>query len=271
MLGLRNKTDEKDNNESSERKATKAPNNYPLFFSDPRVISLDRHAQAGLRPETTMKFAGATNSIPLTVMEITEAAKYYPVAFTMQDPIIPVVIVWLESENYFIDQKGNWLENYYVPAYVRKYPFLFMEMPGSDQLTLCVDEAAIDLKAQAQGTKLYEEGKPSTFTNNALEFCAAYQEQSQITRRCCDMLKRLELLAPQRSDIELANKRKIQLGGFQLIDTRKLKALSDQDVLAMHKDSSLPLLYYCLQSQSNWQLLLDLANKKESGNKAETF
>ena len=43
-----------------------------------------------------------------------------------------------DGENLFLREDGSW-EDAYVPAYIRRYPFIFSELPGGDQLTLCID------------------------------------------------------------------------------------------------------------------------------------
>lgn len=239
----------------------------PLFFSGPQVITLERHAKARLRGDISMAFARNTNSIPLTAADIPEAAKHYPIVFTQDDAVIPVALVGLEQHNYFIDAKNTWQEGCYVPSYVRKYPFVFMEMPGSDQLTLCIDEAAIVLDGKGEGPQLYDDGHASAFVNNALEFCAAYQEQHRFTREFCEMLKQKNMLSPQRSDIELASGRMVQLNGFQLIDPEKFKALSEAEVFEWHKRGFLSFIHYIFQSHTNWRNLLEMANKSEGAKK----
>ncbi|MDE3015724.1 MAG: SapC family protein [Pseudomonadota bacterium] len=244
---------------------------FPLFFSKPSVINSERHARAGIRANLPPTFARATNSIPLTVGEFIEAAKYYPVVFTGNDPVMPVVIVGLEQNNYFVGQDGKWRENTYIPAYVRKYPFVFMETPGSDQLTLCIDEGAPQFTARAEGddTPLYEAGKPSAFTRNALAFCTAFQEQHALTRQFCSKLKELNLLAPNRSDAKLDTGRMIQLGGFQVIDQEKLGRLPGDTIGELHKQGWLPLMYYALLSTSSWRNLVNLAAESERKNESD--
>ena len=236
---------------------------FPLFFSKPQVLTLDLHASARLRSDITMAFARDTNSIPLTLADIPEAAKRYPVAFTLGNAVIPVAIVGLEQQNYFVDAEGKWAEGCYIPSYVRKYPFVFMEMPDNDQLTLCVDEPALTFDSSTEGPPIYEDAQPSAFTKQALEFCAGCQEQHRLTVEFCQVLQDKELLSPQRSDIELSNGRRSALKDFQLINTEKFKALSEAEVFEWYKQGFLAQAYYIFQSQTNWRVLLDLANKNE--------
>lgn len=246
-----------------------APGGLPLFFSKPAVVHPERHGQAGIKRSQDTSFARATNSIPLTVAEFSEAAKYYPIAFTGEEIPTPIVLVGLEQENYFVDAKGEWNPDAYIPAYVRKYPFVFMQNPGSDQLTLCVDENAAQFSMKTKNkdyTPLFTDNQPSEFTRNALTFCAAIQEQHAITRAFCEVLKSLDLFSPQRSDVKLVTGRTISLGGFQLIDQEKLAKLPDEKILELHKQGWLPLIYYTFLATSNWQKLVNMAALRERKN-----
>jgi SapC len=237
--------------------------NLPLFFSNPHVISHGRHAIAKLRNDITLDFALHTNAIPLTAADIVEAAKFYPLAFTQSEQTMLVAIVGLEQQNYYVDSLGQWAEGCFVPSYVRKYPFVFMETPENGKLTLCVDERALIFNAKAEGTPLYENGHPSTFINNALEFCAAHHEQHQISAEFSRELVRKKMLEPQRREFELNGGRKIQLNRFQLIDPEKLKALTKSEAFDWYKNGFLALAYYIMQSQSNWRNILERANMNQ--------
>jgi hypothetical protein len=233
----------------------------PLFFVDPHVITVDRHANARLRNNMDFAFARQTNSIPLASADLMEAAKLYPIVFTTSAQAVPVALVGFEQENYLIDENNRWREGYYVPAYVRKYPFVFMESPGSDQLTLCVDDVALTKDSNA-GPALYDENRqPSEYTNGVLKFCISYHEQMMHARELGKQLQEKGLLTTQRLQIELPGGKKMELAGFQMIDREKFAALGDDVLMDWHKRQLLPLVYYIIQSQSNWRVLLELANK----------
>jgi hypothetical protein len=239
----------------------------PLFFSNPVMVNPERHSNAGIRLNLAPEFAWATNSIPVNVVEFVEAAKYYPLAFTIGETVMPLAIVGLEQHNLFVGEDGSWLKDTYIPAYIRKHPFIFSESPGDDRLTLCVDEDSPYYVANAEGdnvARLFENGTPSVYTNNVLSFCTTFQEQCVLTRRFCDIIQELNLLEPNRSDIELSNGRKISLGGFQLIDQERFGKIPSAKLYELHQQGWLPLIYYMFLSSSNWRRLLDLAAARDA-------
>lgn len=236
----------------------------PLFFSKPVAINAERHAKAAIRTTLTAEFSRNTNSVPITMAEFVQVAKHYPIGFTNDDSVMPMAIVGLEQVNEFVTAKGVWPAASYVPAYVRKYPFIFSEDPESDQLTLCVDEGAAHFVAKATPAKGVEmiygdDGKPTEFTQKALEFCSAFHQEYLATREFCAKLKELGLLMPQTSEADLPGKGKIRLGGFQGIDQDKFNALSDEAILELNRKGYLAPIYFCLQSISSWHHLLQAA------------
>ncbi len=235
----------------------------PLFFTHPVILTQDKHADAKMRDGITFEFARKTNAIPLTMFDLPEAAKHYPIVFTQGDTPMPLAIVGLEKENYFVGPKGRWDEHSYIPAYVRRYPFVFLEIPGNDQLTLCIESSALTEGNHAKGTPIFENGKPSSAIDQALQFCMLCQQQHTLAGEFGKALAAKSLLIPQRSNATLASGRKIEVSGFQIINAEKLDTLSESEVFSWFKSGMLAGLYHTLQSQSNWQRLLTLANASE--------
>lgn len=239
--------------------------NLPLFFKRPRPLELERHGKAGLVPVPDTAFATQTNSILINAIEFSEAAKQYPIVFTHAELPLPVVVLGLEQENYFVDAKGKWKEDVYIPAYVRKYPFVFMDATERREFLLCIDEAASQFREKGGKDTMpfYEGDKPSELTRNALEFCTSFHNHHQMTRQFCQALVDAQLLMPVRSDAKLSSGREIHLSGFQTIDEQKFNALPEATILEFHKKGWLPLIYFMLMSSSNWKKLVDMAAARE--------
>src|SRR5437763_7833859 len=104
-----------------------------MFYSRPLPLSVQYHATFKIRPENDFSFAAKANAIPLTVPEFVMAARDYPIIF-IGDELVPTAAVGLASgENLFIDVKGQWEWGRYVPAYVRRYPFILLGAAETDE------------------------------------------------------------------------------------------------------------------------------------------
>jgi hypothetical protein len=245
--------------------ASSTGGSFPLFFQKPVALDLAHHGKAGVVATQDYGFARDTNSIVLNGIEFVEAAKCYPIVFTQTELPLPCAVLGLERENYFVDAKGRWKEDAYIPAYVRKYPFVFMDASEQKQLILCIDEGAPQFKKSGgkNTLPLYNGDQPSTLIKNALEFCTSYHNHYVITRSFCKEIRDAGLLVPSQSNAKLANGRTIDLGNFQMIDEQKLNSLPDETILAFHKKGWLPLIYFSLMSGSHWKKLADIAGKRE--------
>lgn len=238
----------------------------PLFYKKPAVLNFKRHENATVSKEPDYTFAAETNSVALNAGEFVEAAKSYPIVFT-KEPHTPIAIVGLEASNYFVDKKGKWAEGAYIPAYVRKYPFIFTYDEKSDQFLLCVDEAAEQFSAQGKKNDLplfAKEGQPSDTTKSVLEFLKHYQQHFVATKQFAEGLQAEGLLVPNTTQLTLFSGRKINLGGFLMIDEKKFNSLPDEKIMEFRKKGWLPLIYFALMSVTNWKRIGDMAAQNET-------
>jgi hypothetical protein len=224
----------------------------PAFYRNPVPVDAVRHARTGLRPISSLSFARETNAILLTGSEFAMAARTYPIVFSGGEHTMPFAIVGLrDQENLFIDAAGRWREDSYVPAYVRRYPFIFSETPEANRLLLCVDEGSEVLDNESQ-QPLFADGKPTEGLQNILKFCEAFQAQHRDTLEFSRWLDRTGMLEDKIARAELEDGQSFTLRGFRLLNTQKLRALQDAQVLDLHKRGWLPLLHFHLQSLNNF-------------------
>src|SRR5215210_705462 len=113
-----------------------------MYYERPVLLDRDKHRKLRVKPSTSFAFAQKANSLYLAGVEFNEACKEYAIVFTRaaHEKIIPVAMLGLRSrENLFVDAQGRW-DAAYVPAFVRRYPFVLAEL-SSDNMAVCIDEA----------------------------------------------------------------------------------------------------------------------------------
>ncbi len=238
----------------------------PMFYSNPMCVDSGRHLNAGLLPATNCEFAAHTNSISINAHEFVEAAKFYPIVFTDGELPMPAVILGLETDNYFVDTKNQWMLEHYVPGYVRKYPFILLHIADKKEFVLCVDEGSKQFCAKpTKGmVPLYDtDGKPSEMAQAAFVGAMEYHNQFLFTRQFAKAIQDADLLVSNVSSATLSSGRVINLQGFGMIDEKKFNALSDDVILDFHKNGWLPLIHFALMSASNWRRIAELASLKE--------
>jgi hypothetical protein len=232
---------------------TPAPNLKPLFYTNPVPLDVQKHQAWALKNTINLGFAANAHAVPVNVVEFPLLARHYPVVFTPDASATPVVILGLkENNNLFVTTAGDWaVPNAFIPSYIRRYPFLFAEVSGTDQLTLCIDDvpSVIDPKS---GMKLFDGTAPSALTNNALEFCKSFHGATLQTKTFCAALQASGILVEREAEIPLPNGEKLRFGGFRIIDEQKFAALDDKTYLEWRKQGWIAAVYAVLFAGSQW-------------------
>ena len=129
--------------------STPAPGGQPeltgqvMFYKRPEPLSLERHRNLGVKQiAAPFSFLRTAHAVPITVSEFGVAATCFPIIFVGAEKTPVAVMGVRQNENEYLDANGQPDPDAYLPAFVRRYPFVFAADPGSDRLLLCVDTAA---------------------------------------------------------------------------------------------------------------------------------
>jgi hypothetical protein len=236
-----------------------------LIYETVIPLSIGRHRESSVEIGSNYAFSGNVNSVPLMAVEFPEAASEYAIVFAGDNALMPAVILGISNQNLYLSQEGSW-EAKYVPAFVRRYPFVFSTSPDGKQLVLCVDEAFSGFNREGRGQPLFDAaGKPSAYVDSMLRFLQEYQTQFLRTQAFCKKLQDLELLAPMQAQVELASGARMALGGFLAVDRAKLKALPGDKLAELARTDELELLYLHIHSMRNFGGVKDRLAAVETG------
>ncbi len=237
--------------------------NLPMFYTSPRPLDRARDSKLHISRPKHFRFAANTNAIPILVDELPVAAAHYPIIFAAGPQPVPAAVVGLRNDqNIFIDAEGRWLEGSYLPAYVRRYPFILMDDPQQKQFVLCFDENS-DMMAEEGEYALFDGDQPSDFTKGAMEFCAQLRQQGEATDEFVKALTENDLLAQNDAQLEMPDGARVQLSGFMVIDPAKFDKLPDNIYLSWRKKGWIGLIYAILLSSHRWPHLVALAQKRK--------
>jgi len=155
-----------------------------------------------------------------------------------------------------VDAQDRWAGRY-IPAFVRRYPFVLSQLPGQETMGVCVDEAYAGLN-EVEGEPLFDEqGQDTPFLRNALEFLQQYQREYLRTEAFCHRLEQFGLLTEMNAKAELTDGRSFTISSLMVVDEKKLMSLPDAAALSLFRAGELHLVSMHLASLSNMRTLVD--------------
>ena len=232
----------------------------PLFYNNPNPLNPRVHGKLGVISDSNFAFAKVANAVPLTITEFSLAARHYPIVFAGAPDPMPHAILRLRSgENLFVDENGHWADGVYVPAYVRRYPFIFFGPDDNDNYTLCIDDTA-EMVGEGKGAALFDGDNPTDTAKGALEFCNNFQGHFTSTVEFSTVVAQSGILGEHSAAIELNSGEKMTLGPFLTVNEDHLRKLTDETFLKWRDKGWLAPIYLHLSTLHNWSRLVDKNN-----------
>ena len=204
------------------------PTDTPSLIFHKRIEAVDpkRHGDLTLAPSVSYAFARETNWLPLNAAEFGSAARHYPILFRDDEQASPIAVVGVHAhQNLFVEDGDGWAEGCYVPAFVRRYPFLVAQRESGAR-TLCADVSS-DLLHSGEGRPLYEGEKPTQLLQSITRFCTAFAAEQERTHRFCAALVENDLLVERTVQLTLPDGHVVAMRGFRVIDEAKLRKLPE--------------------------------------------
>jgi len=230
-----------------------------LIYETAVPVSAARHRKSSVEPIAGYAFSAGVNAVPLMAVEFLRAAAEYAIVFTAAgDEVAPAVVLGIRGDqNLYLSSDSTWKAKY-IPAFIRRYPFVFSTTTDGKTLTLCIDESFPGLNQDGRGQRLFgEDGKPAPYVDTVLKFLQEYQAQFERTRAFCKRIKDLGLLEPMQAQVVTPKGGKMTLSGFLGVSRAKLRDLGPEALGTMAKTDELELLYLHLYSMRNFDEVKD--------------
>ncbi|WP_404334110.1 SapC family protein [Sphingomonas sp. MMS12-HWE2-04] len=226
----------------------------PLFYNQLEPLSSQTHADFRVRSTDKAPFLANQHAVPVTVEEFPMVQRFLPIVFSVGEDPVPLALMGLnEGVNTFFDEEGKLIEpNFYVPAYIRRYPYLLARLrPEADELSLCFDPSSDTIGKFDEGDKLFENGEPTETTKNILQFNEQFEQAGARTAMFIKDLKELDLLIDGEVTIQPdGTGQPFIYRGFMMVDENKLNELRGDQLRKIVQNGMLPLIYAHLFSLS---------------------
>ncbi len=238
-----------------------------LFYDKPIALNSATHRNLKIKPsEDGLKFSGKTNSVLLAGIEFPEACKHFPIVFAKVagEQVLPMALLgFRDLENLFVDAAGKWTCEY-VPAYIRRYPFVLAKGAAGQNFTVCIDESYAGFGADEGQPLFNEKGEATDYLNGVLAFLRDYQAQLERTDLFLKRLLEFGLLTDVAANVKLPSGESYSMKGLVMVDERKLKALPDERIVQLFRSGELAWIYSHLLSIGNFARLPGKAAAPES-------
>lgn len=246
------------------------------LYREPVLLEPARHR--GLRIGTLADFsiARTMHGVFLAATEIPQAAMEYPVVFVhtgVRDDagratVSPIALLGLtQGENLYVE--GPRWDARYIPAFIRRYPFLTANLRGTPAPGVMLDMAWSGVSS-TEGEPLFDaDAQPAPALQRAIEFLERFDTEAQRTQMFCTRLVELDLLKEMKADATLPDGATLSVDGFFTIDDEKLRALPEAAVLEMHRNGMLALLNLHLASTTHLRAMVERKARRAAATKGE--
>jgi len=218
----------------------------PLFYNDLVPLNTTEHANYRSRSTDKATWLVGQHAVPLTVEEFPLAQRYYPIIFSAGDEPVPLALMGMnEGVNVFINDDGSVTDEVYIPAYVRRYPFMLAKLRNdSDDLSLCFDPTSDLLGEFEDGAPLFDGEDPSEGCKASLTFCEQFEVAAKKTSNFLAELQKHDLLMDSEVNLQLNGmEQPFNYRGFRMIDENKLREVRGDVLRGWNQNGMLPLIY----------------------------
>ena len=235
--------------------ATAPQPQLPLFYQDLMPLNSRDHGDFKSRMSDSAPWLATQHAIPLTVEEFPQAQRHYPIIFSAGEDPVPLALMGLnEGVNVFVGEDGKLTDRVYLPAYVRRYPWILARLqPDSDVLSLCFDPTIDVVGEFDEGNPLFDGEETTDHTKSILEFCQRFEEAGQKTKLLVEELKKHDLLMDGEAAIAGQDQpdRPFIYRGFQMVNEEKLRDMRGDTLRSWNQNGMIAIIFAHLFSMDN--------------------
>lgn len=235
-----------------------------FFYQNLQGLNKDEHRDYKISSsKNEYSFVKESICVSLAGDEFINASKEFPIIFTKnkKGQFEPAVLLGLrENENLFVDDKGKWRGDY-VPAFIRRYPFLPIQHDNEDKVTICIDADYSGFQKKEGEILFSKKGDNSPFLQRAIDFLMGFHQSCKKTKVFVDQLEELDVFKSLDANVSMKDGREFSLSNFYIIDETKLSALPNHKITGLFKSGELAWIYAHLFSIRNLNKLTNYIPK----------
>jgi len=240
-----------------------------LFYRDITPLNREKHRDLKFQAPGDCGFAAGCNTVPIAGPEFFAAAHHYPIAFVGDDDNpVPVVLLGLSlGHNDFIGADKRWYGHAYLPAYVRRYPFV-LSSESDERFTVCFDSSYSGWNNKKGEALFGKEGQNSAFLDESIVFLQELSRALVLTRDFTDKLRALNLFVSRDLHLKHPSGADFILTNFRVVDEKKFRHLPAKQIRELHQSGHLAWIDAHLMSLSRLGDLFDMYLRRQAADTA---
>lgn len=240
-----------------------------MFYKNPQPLLKDKHEKHGVvQTEKPFAFMADQHFLPITAPEFGSASTSYPVIFAGEERTPLAVMGIRQNENLFVTD-GQYAQDFYMPGFARRYPFVLAGDKANDRYVVCVDEAAECVTSKNPVQKFFDGSDTSAFTKEAFTFLQNFERDRQATEIMVEKFKELDLFENkdmhfqgQNADGSPAERQKI--ADYFAVTEERLRGLDANTLKEFTENGYLAAAHAHMISLGNWQRLVNMTLRRSA-------
>lgn len=218
------------------------------------IIALDskNHANYRLVHSQDFGFARHVLSAPLSKTEVVKASREFPIFFPTSGRFLPIAQMgYQKGKNLYVDEHGTWTARY-IPAHIRRYPFILGEKQTAGEYVLMVDKKRI--APHGDGPRLFEDGKipANGIVDRARQLLIDFQKELTATEEFLKPLKESGILVSKIYTIKNNEDLVGTITDLMVVDPKKLSEVDGETLSKWVQSGLMDVIFAHLHSLGNW-------------------
>ncbi|WP_291842968.1 SapC family protein [Maricaulis sp.] len=230
------------------------------LYKNVEPLNRQKHAKYGVNTVTQpFNFLKDWHFVPAISAEFPLACGSYPIIF-LGEKKMPILVMGLrQGSNVFVSADGQFDSEHYMPAYVRRYPFVSAANPNDQPSTVCVDlDAEFVVTENSERPFFDANGEPTEYTRQAIDFVSAFENDARATEAFVERLVALDLL--EKKDVKVSNpddpENPVTVAEYFGVSSEKFDALPAAKLKELQSNGDLAHIISHMISLQRWDRIL---------------
>ena len=207
------------------------------MYKNVKILNPKEHSFFKFKAIDNLFFVKDMNIIPIGFSEIKLLCCDFPIVIVGEENNLTLAILTGHKKNSAIDENGQWIGGDYIPAFIKRYPFIFVENPEKKTLHFGFDMES-GCFSSPEGEKLFDiNGNPSKTVTTFMKFLESYGKEMQLTTNILNAIYKLNILEQAQYNIKEEGKDEENIGGFMVFNKEKIAKLDRKSYVELAKNN----------------------------------